>query len=71
MKTLLTLCCMEEMVSAGDVKDALQSKELKRMVSASIENDSDSGFVVTRGRSEERNCGNKMKSRSKLKSRRP
>ena len=58
-------------LSVGDVKDVLQSKELKRMVSGSIESNSDSGLIVTRDRSKERNGGNKMKSRSKSKSRRP
>ena len=60
-----------DILSIGDVKDPLQSKELKRMVLGSIESNSDSGLVVIRGESKERNGGNKMKSRSKLKSRGP
>ena len=41
------------------------------MVSVSIESSSDFGLVVTRDRSKEMNGGNKMKSRSKSKSRGP
>ena len=57
--------------SIGDVKDVLQSKKLKRMVSSSIESNSYSGLTVTRFKSKERKGGNKMKSRLKSKSRGP
>ena len=57
--------------SIGDIKDVLQSKKLKRMVSGSIESSSYSGLTITRGKIKERNGGNKMKSRLKSKSRGP
>ena len=58
-------------LSIGDIKDVLQSKELKRMVSSSIESSSNSGLIFTKGGSKERNGSNKMKPYAKLKSRGP
>ena len=56
-------------LSISDVKDVLHSKELKRRVSGSIESNSYSSLIITRGMSKEMNGGSKMKSRSKSKSR--
>ena len=58
-------------LSISDIKDVLQSKELKRMVSGSIESSLNQGLIVNRGMSKERNGGKKMKSRSKSKFRGP
>ena len=66
-----TMLYGRDTLSVGDIKDALQSKELKRMVSGSIESSLDSGLIFTKGRSKERNGGNKMKPYSKSKSRGP
>ena len=56
-----TMLYGRDTLSVGDVKDALQSNELKRMVSCSIESSSDSVLAVIRGKTKERNGGNKMK----------
>ncbi len=63
-----TMLYGRDTISVGDVKDALQSKELKRRVSGSCEETSDMGLVVNRGRSKEKDDGNRSKSRSKSRS---
>ncbi|KAI4379947.1 hypothetical protein MLD38_006183 [Melastoma candidum] len=62
---------LKERTRESDVKDALQSKELKKKVSESYEGGSESGLVVSRGRNKERDGGRKGKSRSKSKSKGP
>ena len=49
----------------SDVKDAMQSKELKRKVSGSKEDSGDASLVVSRGRNKERDDRSRGKSRSK------
>ncbi|KAI4340978.1 hypothetical protein MLD38_025761 [Melastoma candidum] len=66
-----TMLYGRETISVSDVKDALQSKELKKRVSESYESGSESGLVVSRGRNMERDGGKKGKSRSKSKSKGP
>ena len=66
-----TMLYGRETIYVADVKDALQSKELKKKVSESYEGGSESGLVVSRGRNKERDGGKKVKSRSKSKSKGP
>ncbi|KAI4303678.1 hypothetical protein MLD38_039278 [Melastoma candidum] len=66
-----TMLYGRETIFVSDVKDALQSKELKKKVSESYEGGSESGLVVSRGRNKERDGGKKGKSRSKSKSKGP
>ena len=66
-----TMLYGRDSISVGDVKDAMQSKELKRRVSGSNEDGSDAGLVVSRGRNKERDGGSRDKSRSKSRSNRP
>ena len=55
-------------ISINDVKDALQSKELQKLVPGSREGSVETRLTVSRGRSTERNGGRRSKSRSKSKS---
>ncbi|KAI4339466.1 hypothetical protein MLD38_024409 [Melastoma candidum] len=66
----MTMLRLRKYDNLCDVKDALQSKELKKKVSESYEGGSESGLVVSRGR-KERDGGKKGKSRSKSKSKGP
>ncbi|KAI4311141.1 hypothetical protein MLD38_036060 [Melastoma candidum] len=66
-----TMLYGRETISVSDVKDALQSKELKKKVSESYEGGSESGLVISRGRNKERGGGKKGKSRSKSNSKGP
>ncbi|KAI4344900.1 hypothetical protein L6164_012082 [Bauhinia variegata] len=63
-----TMLYGRDTISVNDVKDALQSKELKRRVLGSYEGEAESGLVVNRGRSKERDGERKNKSPSKSKS---
>ncbi|RVW33033.1 Retrovirus-related Pol polyprotein from transposon TNT 1-94 [Vitis vinifera] len=62
-----TMMYGRDSISINDVKDALQSKELQKLVSGSGEGSVETGLTVSRGRSMERNGGGRSKSRSKSK----
>ena len=62
-----TMMYSRDSISINDVKDALQSKELQKLVSGSWEGNVETGLTVSRGRSMERNGGGRSKSRSKSK----
>ncbi|RVW66143.1 Retrovirus-related Pol polyprotein from transposon TNT 1-94 [Vitis vinifera] len=62
-----TMMYGRDSISINDVKDALQSKELQKLVSGSGEGSVETGLTVSRGRSMERNGGGRSKSRPKSK----
>ena len=62
-----TMMYGRDSISINDVKDALQSKELQKLVSGSREDSGETGLTVSRGRSTERNGGGRSKSHSKSK----
>ncbi|RVW35322.1 Retrovirus-related Pol polyprotein from transposon TNT 1-94 [Vitis vinifera] len=62
-----TMMYGRDSISTNDVKDALQSKELQKLVSGSGEGSVKTGLTVSRGRSMERNGGGRSKSCSKSK----
>ena len=62
-----TMLYGRESISVSDVKNAMQSKELKRKVSGSNEDGSEAGLVVSRGRNKERDGASRGKSRSRSK----
>ncbi|RVW85315.1 Retrovirus-related Pol polyprotein from transposon TNT 1-94 [Vitis vinifera] len=62
-----TMMYGRDSISINDVKDALQSKELHKLVSGSGEGSVETGLTVSRGKSMERNGGGRSKSRPKSK----
>ncbi|RVW57769.1 Retrovirus-related Pol polyprotein from transposon TNT 1-94 [Vitis vinifera] len=62
-----TMMYGRDSISINDVKDALQSKELQKLVSGFGEGSVETRLTVSRGRSMERNGGGRSKSRSKSK----